>query len=327
MDPGLAAALAVGAVSYVQVLTPLEPGMAAWLPAVILLGVAAVNILGTGLSGGLMTAANLLKIAVLLGLVAWAIAAGGGSFGNLLPLAERRAGSGPLLPAVAGAVMSAFFSFGGWWEAGRLAGEIREPERNLPRAFTGGVLLVTLVYLLISFAFLYVLPLEQIESNTAFVAQFGGALFGRAGAQVLSACVLLSVLGGLLAQTLAAPRAYYAMARDGAFFSPFARLHPRFGTPVHSILLQTGLALVLLTLGAFDRILAYFLFSTVVFLGLAATALFRLRTPVVRWWFPAAPVLFVAGSAVIGLLILFHDPLPALLGVAVVLAGGVLRRR
>lgn len=326
MDPGLAAALAVGAASYVQVLVPLGPTGSALLPAAILLGLAVVNILGTRLSGGIMTAANLLKLAVLFGLVGWAIAAGGGSLENLLPLAERRAGSGPLFPAIVGGVVSAFFSFGGWWEAGKLAGEIRKPERNLPLAFTGGVLLVTGVYLLVSFAFLYVLPLEEIVSNTAFVAQFGSELFGQAGARVLSVCVLLSVLGGLLVLTMSAPRAYYAMARDGAFFSPFARLHPRFGTPVHSILLQTGLALVVLTLGAFDRILAYFIFSAVLFLGLSAAALFRLQPPVARWWFPAAPVLFVAGCIAIALLILINDPLPALLGVAMLLVGDVLRR-
>jgi APA family basic amino acid/polyamine antiporter len=326
LDPGLAAALAVGAVSYVQTLVPLGPKAAALLPVATLLCLAVVNLLGIRLSGGLMAAANLLKIAVLLGLVAWAVAAGGGSLANLLPLAERRAGSGPLLPAIAGAAVSAFFSFGGWWEAGKLAGEIRDPERNLPRAFTGGVLLVAAVYLLISFAFLWVLPLEEIVSNTAFVSQFGGALFGSAGARVLSVCVLLSVLGGLLALTMAAPRAYYAMARDGAFFPSFGRLHPRFGTPFHAILLQTGLALVVLTLGAFDRILSYIIFSAVLFLGVSATALFRLRPPVTRWWFPAAPILFVAGCFVIGLLILMNDPLPALLGAAVVLSGDVLRR-
>lgn len=325
MDPGLAAALAVGAVSYVQVLTPLGPRAAALLPVVTLLCLAAINILGTRLSGSLMTAANLLKLAVLFALVAWAIATGGGSLGNLLPLADRRAGSEALFPAVAGAVVSAFFSFGGWWEAGKLAGEIRNPERNLPRAFTGGVLLVTGVYLLISFAFLYVLPLEKIESNTAFVAQFGEALFGRAGAEVLSVGVLLSVLGGLMAMTMAAPRAYYAMARDGVFFPAFGRLHPRFGTPVHSILLQTGLALVVLSLGAFERIVAYIVFSAILFLGLSATTLFRLPTRIEKWWFPAAPILFVAGCLIIALLILLHDPLPALLGVAVVLAGDVLR--
>ena len=326
LDPGLAAALAVGATSYVQVLTPLGPWATVLVPAGTLVCLAVVNLLGTRLSGSLMTAANLLKIAVLCSLVGWAVAAGGGSLANLLPLAERRAGSGPLLPAIAGAVVSAFFSFGGWWEAGKLAGEIRDPQRHLPRAFTIGVLLVTGVYLLISFAFLYILPLEEIVSNTAFVAQFGGALFGQAGARVLSVCVLLSVLGGLLALTLAAPRAYYAMARDGAFFPAFGRLHPRFGTPVHAILLQTGLALMVLTLGAFDRILPYIVFSAVMFLALSGASLFRLRPRVDRWWFPAAPILFVAGCCVIGALILLNDPLPALLGVAVVLAGDVLRR-
>ena len=120
-----------------------------------------------------MAAANLLKIAVLVGLAGCAITLGGGSLENLLPLAERRAGSEPLFPAIAGAVVSAFFSFGGWWEAGKLAGEIWDPEKNLPRAFTGGVLLVTGVYLLISFAFLYVLPLEETVSNTAFVPSSG----------------------------------------------------------------------------------------------------------------------------------------------------------
>ena len=326
LDPGLAAALAVGATAYAQALTPLGPKATILLPATILLGLAVVNVLGTRLSGFVMTVANLLKIAVLVGLVVWAVAAGGGSLDNLLPVAERRAGSGPLFPAIAGAVVSAFFSFGGWWEAGKLAGEIRNPEKNLPRAFTGGVLLVTAVYLLISFSFLYVLPLEKIDSNTAFVAQFGEALFGPSGAAVLSVCVLISVLGGLLALTMAAPRAYYAMARDGAFFPVFGRLHPRFGTPVHAILLQTALALVVLTLGAFDRILSYIVFSAVLFLGLSVTALFRLKPPVAKWWFPAAPILFVAGCLAIALLIVLQDPLPALLGVAVVLAGDVLRR-
>ena len=325
MDPGLAAALAVGAAAYVATLAPLAPRAAALVPAAILLALAAINVFGTRASARLMTAVNLLKIAVLLTLAAWAFAGGHGSLANLLPLAGRRPGSPPLLAALAGAALSAFFRFGGWWEMGKLAGEIREPEKNLPRAFLGGVLLVTAVYLLISFAFLYVLPLAEIVSNEAFVAQLGSALFGGAGGRLLSVCVLLSVLGGLMVLTMAAPRVYYAMARDGAFFPLFARLSPRFGTPIYAILLQTGLALLLLTLGAFDRILAYIIFTVVLFLAISAAALFRLR-PVARWWFPAAPILFIAGCASVALLILLHDPLPALLGVAVVLSGDVLRR-
>jgi APA family basic amino acid/polyamine antiporter len=326
MDPGLAAALSVGAVAYILAIFPVSARASVFLPALILLSLAAINYVGTRISGRVMTFANLLKIFVLFALVALAFLPGRGSMVNLLPLASRRLGSEALVPAIAGAAINAFFSFGGWWEIGKLAGEVRDPKKTLPRAFTIGVLLVTSIYLLISFAFLYVVPLKTILSNTAFVAQFGTALFGVAGGKVLSLCVLLCVLGGLMVLTMACPRVYYAMARDGAFFPAFGRLHPRFQTPVNAIALQTGLALVLLLLGAFDRILSYIIFSAVIFLGLSVASLFRLNEPVRHWWYPAAPIVFLLGCFVIGVLILMHDPIPALLGVAMVLSGALLRR-
>jgi len=327
IDPGIAAALAFGAIPYVQAVVAISPRMAVALPFAILVVLGVINYAGTRLSGQVMATANLLKLAVLFGLVAWAFVSGHASTSNLLPLADRRPGSDMLFAAIAGSVVNAFFSFGGWWEAGKLAGEIRNPAKTLPLAFTCGVLLVSAVYLLVSFAFLAVIPLDKIVSNTAFVAQFGQALFGSAGGRILSACVLLSVAGGLMALTMAAPRVYYAMARDGAFFSIFGRLHPRFGTPANAILLQTCGALLILLFGAFDKILAYIIFSAVCFLALSVTTLFRMKEPVRRWWYPAAPIVYLTGSAVVALLILMHSPLPALIGVAVVLAGGLLHRR
>lgn len=326
MDPGLAAALAMGTAPYIFSMLGISQQVQLWVPALILLGLAAINYVGTQLSRRAMATANLLKIGVLLCLVAWAWISGHSTIDNMLPLVQRRAGSEPIFAAVAGATVAAFFSFGGWWEAGKIAGEVRNPRRNLPLAFTCGVLLVTAVYLLVSFAFLSVVPLDQIVSNTAFVAQFGEALFGSLGGKILSGCVLLSVLGGMMAMTMAAPRVYFAMARDGAFFSVFGRLHPRFGTPANAVLLQTGLALLVLCFGAFDRILSFIIFSAICFLALSAASLFRLKEPVRRWWYPAAPVLFLLGCSVINLLILMHDPLPALLGLIAVLCGDPVRR-
>ena len=326
MDPGLAAALAVGAAPYVMALFGFSRSIQLWIAPALLLGLALLNYTGARLSRRVMATTNLLKIAVLVCLVAWAWISGHATVANLIPLTTRRPGSEPLFAAVAGATVSAFFSFGGWWEAGKVAGEVRNPRRNMPLAFTCGVLLVTAVYLLISCAFLMVVPMDRIVSNTAFVAQFGEALFGATGAKVLSACVLLSVLGGLMALTMAAPRVYYAMAKDGAFFAPFAKLHPRFGTPANSVLLQTSLALLVLTFGAFDRILSFIIFSAICFLALSVTTLFRMRQPVRHWWFPAAPVVFLAGCVVINLMILMHDPVPALIGLVIVLSGDPVRR-
>ena len=326
MDPGIAAALAVGAAPYVLSLFGLSPRTQIVIPALILIGLAILNYVGTRLSRRVMTTANILKIAVLVCLVLWASISKHATVANLLPLTARRPGSEPLFAAIAGATIGAFFSFGGWWEAAKIAGEVRNPRRNMPLAFTCGVLLVTAVYLLVSASFLMVVPLEKIVSNTAFVAQFGEALFGTIGGKVLSACVLLSVLGGLMALTMAAPRVYYAMAKDGAFFAPFGKLHPRFGTPANAVLLQTSLALLVLTFGAFNRILSFIIFSAVCFLALSVTTLFRMPQPVRRWWFPAAPIVFLLGCTLINLMILMHDPIPALVGLIIVLCGDPVRR-
>ncbi len=321
MYPGVAAALAVGASAYVAEALPLDQRMIALIPAGILCVFGLVNLLGTRLSGALMTFINIFKLIILFALVGWAVLSGHAHLANLRPLWERRPGSEALIPAFAGAMVSAFFSLGGWWEASKIAGEVRNPRRTLPLAFLGGVSVVTLIYLLISAAFLAVLPIERITSNTAFVAQFGEALFGTAGAKILSLCVLVCVFGGMAALTIAAPRVTYAMAQTGVFFPSFGRLHSRFGTPANAILLQTGLSLGALFLGAFDRILAYIIFSVVLFLALAASALFRLKEPVREWWFPAAPILYIGLSLVVALLILMHNPLPALVGVGIVLCG------
>jgi basic amino acid/polyamine antiporter, APA family len=321
MYPGVAAALAVGASAYVAQLLPLSTSAMAFVPAIILCLFGVINFLGTKLSGTLMTVSNILKVLILFCLVAWAVVSGHAHMSNLLPLSERRTGSDALIPAIAGAIVSAFFSFGGWWEASKIAGEVRNPRRTLPLAFLGGVALVTLIYLLISAAFLAVLPIDRLTSNTAFVAQFGEVLFGASGAKVLSVCVLVCVFGGIAALTMASPRVTYAMAQTGAFFPSFGKLHPRFGTPANAILLQTFLSLAVLLLGAFDRVLAYIIFSAVLFLALAASTLFRMRSPVRGWWFPIAPIVFIALCLVVGLLILMHNPLPALIGIGIVLCG------
>ena len=326
MYPGVAAALAVGSVAYAAQVIPFSTEAAVWVAPLLLSFFCGLNLLGTRLSGAVMASVNFLKVALLFALVGWAALSGHAHWQNLLPLASRRPGSEAIFPALAGAVVSAFFSFGGWWEAGKIAGEVRNPRRTLPLAFLCGVSIVTAVYLLISAAFLSVLPIDEISSNTAFVAQFGTALFGSAGARILSVCVLVCVCGGIAALTMAAPRVCYAMAQSGAFFPVFGRLHPRLGTPVPAILLHTSLALAVLLLGAFDRVLSFIIFTVILFLALSVSTLFRMKEAVRAWWFPVAPVAFIASCLVIALLILMHDPFPALVGVAIVLCGIPLRR-
>jgi basic amino acid/polyamine antiporter, APA family len=327
MYPGIAAALTVGSVPYIQSLIPVAGAVKSVLPAAILLVLGALNYAGTRLSSRVMTMLNWLKVPVLGALVAWAFLSDHATIANLSPLGERRPGSDPLIEAIAGGAISAFFCFGGWWEAGKIAGQVRNPGRTLPIAFTGGVLVVTAIYMLVSLAFVAVVPMQQIQSNTAFVAQFGKVLFGSAGGLVLSACVLLCVLGGLMVLSMAVPRVTYALAKAEAGTNGHGvlgflnRLHPRTGVPGNAVLLQTGMALLVLGLGAFDRILAFIIFSAVIFLALTAATLFRAVTPVRHWWYPAAPIVFVVGSGLLAAMLLLHSIGPSLLGAAIVLAG------
>jgi APA family basic amino acid/polyamine antiporter len=224
-------------------------------------------------------------------------------------------------------MVAAFFSFGGWWDVSKLAGEVRNPGRNLPRALVLGVTIVTLVYILTSAVFFYLVPLERVTSGETFAAQAGEALFGRAGGEVFAGIVIVSVFSSLAGIIMAAPRVYYAMARDGLFFSAAASLHPRFATPARAILLQAALACLLVVLGTFNQIIAYFIFMAVLFIALTVAAVFVLRRkPASRSdyqtpGYPATPLVFLALAIVLLFLLAANNPQQAFLGAGVVALG------
>ncbi len=324
LDPGLNAALAAGLGAYVHALVPGLPAQAVALTAI--LAVALANLAGVKLAAGIGHWLAVAKVGLLVLLVAWGFLSLAGDSSHFFPMLERRAGASPLLPALAGAVVSAFFSFGGWWELAKLGGEVREPQRTLPRALALGVALVTVLYVAVSAVFLYLVPLEAVESSEAFAAQAGTALFGEAGGRVLTGLVALSILGSLFAFMTMAPRVYFAMARDGLMPAWVARVSPRTGAPVFAVILQASLAALLVILGTFDAIVAYFVFATVLFLGLMVVGLFRFRrrqpaaayqTPL----FPWTPILFLASVVLVLVLLAAGRPREVALGLGVVALG------
>jgi APA family basic amino acid/polyamine antiporter len=324
MDPGLTAALAMGLGAYVQILAPALPPKVVGLAAIAL--VAAANVGGVRLAGGVTHALTIAKVGLLLFLVAWGFLSGAGDAARFDPFFGRRPGAPALVGAIAGGVVQAFFSFGGWWEMSRLTGEVRDPVRNVPRALALGVAVVTALYIAVSAVFVYLVPLETVNSPETFAAQAGFALFGAAGGRVLAAVVALSVLGSLFAFMTSAPRVYYAMARDGTMPGFAGRIDGRTGVPVRAVLLQAGLAALLVVLGTFDTVVAYFVFVTVAFLGLTVAGVFVLRRrhgppPAPAPLFPWTPAVFLASIVVVLALLASARSSQALLGVAVVAAG------
>jgi APA family basic amino acid/polyamine antiporter len=325
LDPGLSAALAAGLAQYVAYLVPLSAVASKTIAVVAILLLALVNVLGVGIGAALLRLLTVLKLALLAVIVAWGFTSGQGSWGNFVPFVERHAGSVPLVAGLAGGLVAAFFSFGGFWDVAKIAGEVREPARTLPRALSLGVGAVTAIYVATSGVFIYLVPIQDGHSGAAFAAQAGQALFGAAGGQVFAICVVVAVLGSLAAVLMAAPRVYYAMARDGLFLRSMAVIHARFGTPARAIVLQAALACLLVVFGTFAEIVAYFIFVTVLFVGLTVAGLYRLPRPTGDGYrvpgYPATPLGFLALLATLLALLGAGRPKEAVLGVAMVALG------
>jgi APA family basic amino acid/polyamine antiporter len=328
LDPGLTGAFATGLASYAAYIfhwSPLAIKIAA-IAAIWFL--CALNIFSTRISAGFLRGITWLKFAVLATLTVWALAFRLGSWSNFVPFVTQRPGALPLAPALGAALVGAFFSFGGWWDAVKIGGEVRDPGRTLPRALALGVIAVTIVYVVISTVFIYLVPIEKVGSSTTFVAQAGEVLFGHAGGVIFAAIVVVSVLGSLAAFMISAPRVYYAMAGDGLFLRSVAQTHPRFGTPARAVAVQGIIASALVAVGSFEQIVAYFFFVVIFFLGLTIAGLFMLRrrpaqseSAVLTPGYPLTPLAFLALVAAMLALLAVRSPREAALGCAVVLAG------
>jgi APA family basic amino acid/polyamine antiporter len=328
LDPGLTGAFATGLASYAAYIFDWSPLGIKILAIAAIWFLCALNIFSTRISAGFLRWITWLKFAVLATLTVWALAFRLGSWSNFLPFVTRRPGALPLAPALGAALVGAFFSFGGWWDAVKIGGEVRDPGRTLPRALALGVIAVTIVYLVISTVFIYLVPIEKVGSSTTFVAQAGEVLFGHAGGVIFAAIVVVSVLGSLAAFMISAPRVYYAMAGDGLFLRSVAQTHPRFGTPARAVAVQGIIASALVAVGSFEQIVAYFFFVVIFFLGLTIAGLFMLRrrpaqseSAVLTPGYPLTPLAFLALVAAMLALLAVRSPREAALGCAVVLAG------
>jgi APA family basic amino acid/polyamine antiporter len=332
-DPGLTAFLGVGLANYAGHLVPLP----AWGPRAVavaaIAALAGVNMLGVTIGSGVLRALAGLKIGLLVFLATWGFASGRGDWSNLEPFWAQRPGSLPLPQALAAGLIAAFISLAGWWDVSKLAGEVRRPERTIPRALLLGLAIVTALYVAVSVAFLYLVGPGQAASDEgkAFAALAGRALFGRAGEVAFAAGVVVSVAGSLAAVLMACPRVYYAMARDGLFFRPFADVDPTRSTPARAIALQAALAIAMALAfsGSLDQIIGYFMVPTLAFLALAASAVFVLRRrsaavtegAIAVPGYPLSPLLFLVPVLIVIAIQVTRDWKMAAIGLGIIAVG------
>ena len=329
---GAAAAVAVTFASYASPLLGLPPSSDRWLAAGAIVLLSAVNAVGVRPGAWTQNVFTLLKLAAIAALVASAAVASGSGAPRALALdaAAPPAGRWAVALAVGTALVPVLFAYGGWQQANFVAEEMIEPERNLPRALIGGVLLVAAVYLGVNFTYLHALGSEGLAASHAPAADVMSRYFGPVGRRLIAAGIAVSTFGFLNLVILVTPRVYQAMARDGLFFARFAELHPRWRTPVEAIAVQGAWAVVLLLSGSYGQLLDWVTFADWIFFGITAATLVvyrrreagvtgpRFRAP----WYPASVVLFVAACLYVVAGAVVSNPANALRG-AVLLAAGI----
>jgi APA family basic amino acid/polyamine antiporter len=268
------AAVAVALAKYYREVTGFSTSDS-MIAAVTLMSLTAVNCLGARAGSNVQSALMLLKAGAIAALVVVGLWFGGGSV-HPLPLLDRPLSLG-LAGAVSAAMIPVAFAYGGWQTASFLAGEMRDPRRDLSRGLVMGVIGVVLLYLAVNFVCLRVLGAEGLGATRTPASAVMRAALGERGAQWIAIGIAISTLGFLSQGILTAPRVYYAMARDGLFFKSVGWVSPRTGAPVVAILLQGVAATVIAISGRYEQILNYVVSVDFISFGLTAASLFIFR--------------------------------------------------
>lgn len=228
------------------------------------------------------------------------------------------------------ALIAALWAYDGWNDLNMVAGEVRNPERNVPLALLLGVGIVGVLYVAVNAAIQYMLPAVQVAAATRPAVAAVSLVLGPVGATLVTAGMALSIFVTLNGTVMSGARVPFAAARDGLFFARIAELSPRFGTPAASLALQATLStLLLLAVGRFQQLFELAIFAEWLFYMIAASTIFVHRRRANRegsttfrmWGYPVLPALFIAAAAVLLVYSYRANLRNSLLGTGIILAG------
>ncbi|HTG61436.1 MAG TPA: amino acid permease [Terriglobia bacterium] len=322
---GSVATLAVAFGIYSGAFLPLGPLERKLLAAAVVAVLTAVNVLGVRPGSAVQTLFTFTKLAGLVIIVASAVFVRGvRPLTASLPLPTPRT----TVSSFGVALIGVLWAYEGWHMLSFTAGEVKNPARVLPRSFFLGTVLVVLAYLSANLAYLRVLTLPALAQHQRVAATAMEILAGPRGRLFVSALILCSIFGALNGTILTGPRAYFAMARDGVFFSSVGRVHPRFHTPAVAVLLQGALSIVLAVSGTYEQLFTYVIFSAWIFYGAAVMAVLVLRRqrpslerPYRIWGSPFLPIVFALAALGIVVNTMLTKPRESGFGLGIILLG------
>jgi basic amino acid/polyamine antiporter, APA family len=292
--------------------------------AVVLVGL--LNYVGVNRAAVLMNLSTVAKYAALAALVLLAFSVGDGSTAHFRPTW----GPSVNISLIATALIAITWTYDGWADLSFMGGEVKNPGRTLPLALIIGTSGILLIYLLLNFAYVYLVPLPEMARSPLIAATAAEKipLLGRFAGAAISAVVMLSCFSTLIGSMMTGPRIFFAMADRGLFFQAIARVSPRYQSPSVAIWLATGLGVIYVLLNDFQQLADKFILGIWPFYALAVGAVFILRRtrpdlarPYRTWGYPVVPILFLVASLGMVVNALITEPKDTGITFAIILAG------
>ena len=322
IQSGAIATLAAGFSIYLSYFVPLGPAGARLVSVVLILALTFVNYRGVRQGAAVQKTFTVLKlagIAILVASVIFATREAAPVAAAPAPFAFRQFGI---------AMIACLWAYEGWYCISFVAGEVKNPQRNIPLALGLGVATIMAIYLSANLAYLKILPLAEIAETPRVAATVAERTLGALGATFVSLIILLSIIGSTNGTILTAARVYFAQARDGLFFSRVASIHPRFETPGSSLLFQGVWASILAASGTYEMLFNYVIFAAWIFYGMTVVGVLILRRkqpdrgrPYRMWGYPVTPILFAGVSFWFVGNTLVTTPGPSIRGLAIIATG------
>ncbi|MBK7497792.1 MAG: amino acid permease [Ignavibacteriales bacterium] len=289
----------------------------------------AINYAGVIFGGAVQSFVTFVKIASIVLLSILLLASGSGSFSNISTgFSIPESTTSNIISLFGLAIAGAFWAYDGWNNLTFVAGEIKNPQRNVPLGLLFGTLIVVVVYMLINVAYLYVLPIEKMAESPLVGATAASIVFGSNGAILISIAVIISTFGALNGNILSTARVCFAMAKNNMFIKSLDKIHPRYATPHTSLVAQGLWSCVLVLTGTFDTITDYVMFASWLFYMLGAYGVIVLRKkmpdvhrPYKVWGYPYTPMIFVIFSFLFLVNTIISDYENAAMGSLLILLG------
>lgn len=331
LQTGSIAGLAAGAVQSLAVLVPGVANYHFWLSGTLILLLTILNVVSLKSSAKVQNVLTLAKVLGIGGLVGGALVLGHASPGNIAPPSTPLATAG-LLGAIGICITKALWAYDGWVNLGFVAGELKTPQKNLPKAIAIGVGLVIAVYVVTNAAYHLILPLDVVQTSPSVAVEVAKRLLGEPGTLAMSILTFVSMAGALNSSILSAPRVYYAMAQDGKFPKVIGAVHPSFKTPYVALLTQGVWSVCLLYWwGKFETLTDNVVFVFWIFYALGAGAVIRLRykephadRPYSAVGYPWVPAVFMLAAILLTANTLIQAPAQSAQALVLVLTGFVL---